>query len=60
MSTKDEKIAFFDQIFDEKSVFGGAGKDFGMEKSAVKKSWKNWEKSPIFRKRPIFCRFFSN
>ena len=41
--------------------FRGAGKDFGMEKYGVKKSWKNREKSSIFcrffRKWPIFADF---
>ena len=37
----DKKIADFVQFFGEKSDFGGDGKDFGMEKSKVKKSEKN-------------------
>ena len=37
----DKKIGFFDRFFDEKSVFGGAGKDFRVEKSEGKKSAKN-------------------
>ena len=37
----DKKIVFFGRFFGEKSVFGGAGKDFRMEKSEVKKSEKN-------------------
>ena len=41
IKTKDKKIADFDRFFGEKSDFGGAGKDFGMEKSGVKKSEKN-------------------
>ena len=28
---KDKKIDFFSRFFDEKSVFGGAGKDFWVE-----------------------------
>ena len=39
--TMDKKIGFFDRFFGEKSVFGGAGKDFRVEKSEVKKSAKN-------------------
>ena len=38
---KDKKIANFGRFFGEKSDFGGVGKDFGMEKSGVKKSEKN-------------------
>ena len=38
---KDKKIDFFSRFFDEKSVFGGAGKDFRVEKSFAKKSVKN-------------------
>ena len=37
----DKKIGFFGRFFGEKSVFGGAGKDFRVEKSEVKKSEKN-------------------
>ena len=47
--TKDKKIDFFDRFFGEKLVFGGAGKDFRVEKSSAKKSVKNRGKSPIFR-----------
>ena len=39
--TMDKKIADFGQFFGEKSDFGGAGKDIGMEKSGKKKSAKN-------------------
>ena len=39
--TMDKKIGFFNRFFGEKSVFGGAGKDFRVEKSEVKKSAKN-------------------
>ena len=62
----DKKIVFFGRFFGEKSVFGGTGKDFRVEKSEVKKSEKNRyisDKIPIFfRKIPIFpikYRFFS-
>ena len=41
MSNKDKKIAFFGRFFGKKSVFNGAGKDFRVEKSSTKKSWKN-------------------
>ena len=37
----EQKIADFGRFFGEKSDFGGAGKDFGMEKSGVKKLEKN-------------------
>ena len=47
--TKDKKIADFGRFFGEKSDFDATGKDFGVEKSDGKKSWKNREKSPIFR-----------
>ena len=40
-SRQGQKIADFDRFFVEKSDFGGAGKDFGIEKSGVKKSEKN-------------------
>ena len=33
----DKKIVDFDRFFGEKSDFGGAGKDIGMEKSEKKK-----------------------
>ena len=67
MIIKDKKIDFFGRFFDEKSVFGGDGKDFLVEKSFAKKSAKNRQKSPIFRKKigknrrffgknPIFSR----
>ena len=56
---KDKKIADFGRFFGEKSDFGAAGKDFRVEKSDGKKSWKNhrffsdfFEKGrflPIFR-----------
>ena len=39
--TMDKKIVFFGRFFEEKSVFGGVGKDFRVEKSKVKKSEKN-------------------
>ena len=57
-ATKEQKIADFGRFFGEKSDSDGAGKDFGMEKSGVKKSWKNREKLPIFSKMSDFCRFF--
>ena len=60
----DKKIADFGQFLGEKTDFVGAGKDFGVEKSSGKKSWKNWEKSAIFcqffRKGPIFADFSAN
>ena len=37
----DKKIADFGRFLGEKSDFGGAGKDIGMEKSEEKKSAKN-------------------
>ena len=37
----EQKIVDFDRFFGEKSDFGGAEKDFWMEKSGVKKSEKN-------------------
>ena len=60
--TKDKKIDFFGRFFGEKSVFGGAGKDFRVEKSSAKKIGKKSgkiadfsAKNPIFsRKNPIF------
>ena len=39
--TMEQKIADFGRFFGEKSDFDGAKKDFGMEKSGVKKSEKN-------------------
>ena len=61
MCTRDKKIAEIDRFFREISDFGGAGKDFGVEKSDGKKSRKNWDKSVIFRrffgKGPIFVDF---
>ena len=53
--TKDKKIDFFGRFFGEKSVFGAVGKEFRVEKSSAKKIV---EKSPIFRKWPIFGQFF--
>ena len=49
----DKKIADFVRFFGEKLDFGGAGKDFGMEKSEVKKSVKNRRFS---RKKTDFFR----
>ena len=49
--SKDKKIDFFGRFFAEKSVFGGGGKDFQVEKSSAKKSEKNRQKSPIFWKK---------
>ena len=37
----DQKIADFGRFFGEKSDFGCAGKDFGIEKLGVKKAEKN-------------------
>ena len=54
----DKKIAFFGRNFGEKSVFDGAEKDFGMEKSGVKKSWKNRRFFADFPEMADFCRFF--
>ena len=56
--TRDKKIAEIGRFFGEISDFGGAGKDFGVEKSDGKKSGENRDKSAIFRKRADFCRFF--
>ena len=57
---KDKKIVFFGRFFGEKSVFGGAGKDFWVEKSSAKKIGKKSEKIADFsaknRKNPIFSR----
>ena len=38
----DKKIVFLGRFFSEKSVFGGAGKDFWVVKSEVKKSEKTF------------------
>ena len=61
--TKDKKNRFFRPIFGEKSVFGGAGKDFRVEKSSAKKSRKIVDllaknrKYLIFsQKNPIFSK----
>ena len=51
--TKDKKIDFFGRFF------GGAGKDFRVEKSFAKKSVKNREKSPIFLRKIGKIRYFS-
>ena len=56
--SNDKKIDFFGRFFCEKSVFGGAGKDFRVEKSSAKKSVKNREKSPIFRQKIGKIRYF--
>ena len=48
--SKDKKIDFFGRFFGEKSVFGGAGKDFQVEKSSTKKN------SDIFPKKSDFSR----
>ena len=53
---KDKKIDFFGRFFGEKSVFGGGGKDFRVEKSSAKKSEKNRQKLPIFWKKSDFSR----
>ena len=58
ISSKDKKIDFFGRFFGEKSVFGGAGKDFRVEKSSAKKSVKNREKSSIFRRKIEKIRYF--
>ena len=47
---------FFGRFFGEKSVFGGAGKDFRVEKSSAKKSEKIIDFSAKNRKNPIFSR----
>ena len=61
--SKDKKIDFFGRFFGEKSVFGGGGKDFRVEKSSAKKSEKKSakiadfsEKSDIFPKKSDFSR----
>ena len=52
----DKKIVDFGRFFGEKSDFGGAGKDIGMEKSEKKKIG---EKSLIFPIKTYFsCKFF--
>ena len=56
VETKDKKIDFFGRFFGEKSVFGGVGKDFRVEKSSAKKLVKNREKSDIFSKKSDFSR----
>ena len=64
LEPRTKKNDFFSRFFGEKSVFGGAGKDFRVEKSSAKKSVKNRQKSPIFRqKTDIFPKksdFFRN
>ena len=55
-ASKDKKIDFFSRFFSEKSVFGGAGKDFRVEKSSAKKSGKIAYFSAKNRKNPIFSR----
>ena len=54
LRSKDQKIVFFSRFFEEKSVFGWVGNDFGKEKSFVKKSAKNRRFSDILPKKPIF------
>ena len=58
---RDKKIAEIGRFFGEISDFGGAGKDFVVEKSDGKKSGKNRDKSVIFGrffgKGPIFADF---
>ena len=54
--SKDKKIDFFGQFFGEKSIFGGAGKDFRVEKSFAKKSGKIADFSAKNRKNSIFSR----
>ena len=49
----DKKIVDFVRFLGEKSDFGGAGKDFGMEKSEVKKRFFPL-KTDFSRKKPIF------
>ena len=55
---KDKKIGKSRRFFGEISFFGGAGKDFRVEKSFAKKSEKNRNKSPIFRRKIGKIRYF--
>ena len=50
---KEQKIGFFGRFFSEKSVFGWYGNDFDKKKSV-----KNREKSPIFRRKIGNIRYF--
>ena len=52
---KSEKIVDFSA---KNRFFGGAGKDFRVEKSFAKKSEKNRKKSPIFRRKIGKIRYF--
>ena len=54
MVTRDKNFGNFGRNFAEILFFGAGGKEIQVEKSFEKKSWKNREKSPIFRKNPIF------
>ena len=58
LGIKDKKIDCFDRFFGEKSVFGGAGKDFQVEKSFAKKSVKKSGKIGKIRYFPEKIRFF--
>ena len=56
VTSKDKKIDFFGRFFGEKSIFGGAGKDFRVEKLSAKKLGKIADFSAKNRKNPIFSR----
>ena len=56
LMSKDKKIGKNRRFFGEKSFFGGAGKDFRVEKSFAKKSEKIADFSTKNRKIPIFSR----
>ena len=46
---RDKNFGNFGRFFVEISFFDAGGKEIQVEKSFEKKSWKNREKSPIFR-----------
>ena len=55
---RDKNFRNFDRFFAEISFFGAGGKEIKVEKSFEKKSWKNREKSPIFRQKIGKIRYF--
>ena len=55
---RDKNFGKFGRFFAEISFFGAGGKEIQVEKSFEKKSWKNREKSPIFRPKIGKIRFF--
>ena len=56
--TKDKKNQFFRSIFGEKLVFGGAGKDFRVEKLSAKNSGKIVNFLAKNRKYPMFSEIW--